>query len=86
MFNREGLQMTVKEYVTQVLESLDETELQQVAEYLSFLKFRARVYAMPRLDTTQMGTLYAEFADEDRSMAEEGIEDYNAGLIVEDTR
>lgn len=78
--------MTVKEYVTQALESLSETELHQVAEFLAFLKFRARVYAMPHLDTTQMATLYAEFADEDRTMAEEGIADYNAGLIAEDTR
>ena len=77
--------MTVKEYVTQVLESLSETELQQVAEYLAFLKFRARVYAIPRLDTTQVGALYAEFADEDQAMAEEGMSDYNAGLFAEDT-
>jgi hypothetical protein len=78
--------MTVKDYVTQVLESLDETELQQVAEYVAFLKFRARVGAMPPLDTTQIGALYAEFAEEDRALAEEGMADYGTGLIAEDGR
>ncbi len=62
--------MTIREYVTQVVESLSEAELQQVAEYLAFLKFRARVYAAPHLTAEQMGTLYAEFADEDRKLAE----------------
>jgi hypothetical protein len=78
--------MTVKEYVTQAIESLSEPELQQVAEYLAFLKFRARVSAAPRLDTTQTGALYAEFAEEDRAMAEVGMADYYAGLITEDTQ
>ena len=78
--------MTIKEYVSQVLESLSEAELQQVAEYLAFLKFRARMSAMPPLDTTQIGALYTEFADEDRALAEEGIAEYSTGLLAEDAR
>jgi len=78
--------MTVKEYVTQVVESLSEAELQQVAEYLAFLKFRARVSAAPRLTAAQMGTLYAEFADEDHQLAEAGLAEYKAGLTAEDAR
>ena len=30
--------------------------------------------------------LYAEFADDDRRLAEEGIEDYERGLVGEDAR
>jgi hypothetical protein len=33
--------MTIKEQIAQQLESLNEAELEQMAEYLEFLKFRA---------------------------------------------
>jgi hypothetical protein len=78
--------MTVKDYVTQVLDSLNEAELQQVAEYLAFLKFRTRTRTMPRLDPAKMAALYAEFAEEDRTLANEGMADYDAGLASEDSR
>jgi DNA-binding GntR family transcriptional regulator len=77
--------MTVKEYVAQVVDSLSEAELQQVAEYLAFLKFRARVYAAPHFDATQAAALYAEFAEEDRAIAESGMAEYNVGLDAEDS-
>ncbi len=32
----------------------------------------------------QLSSLYAEFADEDRAMAEEGMEGYERGLLVEE--
>ena len=68
--------MSLKEEVTHEIDSLSETELQQVAEYVVFLKFRARVNRMPLLDETQLAALYGEFADEDRKLAEEGMPDY----------
>jgi hypothetical protein len=36
-------------------------------------------------DEIRLAALYAEFADEDRKFAEEGLSDYNEGLIKEDT-
>ena len=39
--------MTVREYVNQRLQSLDEAELAEVADYLAYLRFRARRYATP---------------------------------------
>ncbi len=36
------------------------------------------------LDDEQVAALYAEFAEEDRNLAEGGIEDYERGLVVED--
>ena len=76
--------MSLKEYVTQALHSLSEAELQQVAEFVAFLKFRARLGATPVLDEAQLASLYAEFADEDSTLAEEGMSDYAEGLRQEE--
>jgi len=64
---------SIKKQVTQALNSLSEAELQQVAEYVAFLRFRARVAPLPTIDEPHLATLYAEFADEDRALAEEGL-------------
>jgi hypothetical protein len=37
-------------------------------------------------DEAQLTALYAEFADEDRKLAEEGMSDYAKGLMKEDTQ
>jgi hypothetical protein len=76
---------SVKEQVTQVLDTLSEAELQQVAEYVAFLQFRARIPFMPTLDSAQLASLYAESADEDRHLAEEGMADYHDQLAREDS-
>jgi hypothetical protein len=78
--------MDIKERVSQELETLTEDELQQVAEYLAFLRFRARRNLSSSLDLDQIAALYAEFGEEDRQLAEEGMEDYAEGLRAEDER
>lgn len=75
---------SVKAQVTQSLDALSEVELQQVGEYVSFLKFRQRVVPPPMVDEAQLAALYAEFAEEDRALAEEGLEEYRDRLIAED--
>jgi outer membrane protein assembly factor BamD (BamD/ComL family) len=65
---------------------MSKAELEQVAEYMAFLKFRARHRTTPLLDEAQLAALYAEFADEDRELAEEGMSDYVKGLLREDSR
>jgi len=77
--------MSLRELVTQEINALGELELQQVAEYMSFLKFQARRKAKPSLDETELAALYAEFAEEDRALAESGMADYANGLAAEDT-
>jgi hypothetical protein len=77
--------MSVKEQVTRELDNLSEAELKQVAEYVAFLKFRARVTGMPTPNEAQLAALYSGFADEDRRLAEEGMSDYAKGLAKEDT-
>ncbi len=37
-------------------------------------------------DDAHLAALYAEFAHEDRSLAEKGIEDYQRGLVGDDNR
>jgi len=61
-------------------------QLQHLIEYLSFLKFSARLKTIPSAKEAKLAALYAEFADEDRKLAEEGMDEYGAGLLKEDTK
>ena len=79
-----GETMSIKEHVIHGLDTLSEDELTQVAEFVAFLKFRARLQPMPELDETQLATLYAACAEEDRVLAEEGMAEYTHGLCQED--
>jgi len=73
--------MSIKEQVVQQLESLTEAEIKKVAEYMDFLRFQTRVRPIPVFNEEHLSTLYAEFADEDRELAEEGMQDYAEGLV-----
>ena len=66
------------------LSDLTEAQLRLVAEYLEFLKFRERRKNGSQLDDVELETLYAEFADEDRELAESGLTEYAANLERED--
>ena len=74
--------MSLKEYVAHEMETLGDKELQAVAEYVSFVKFRSRT----SLDEASLASLYGEFAQEDRELAESGIPDYADALAQEDAR
>ena len=76
--------MSLKDQVTHELEALSEADLGAVADFLAFLKFRARIHSSVVVDEVQLETLYAEFADEDRELAEAGIADYATALADED--
>lgn len=62
--------MSLKEYVAQEMETLGEEELQAVAEYVSFLKFRSRT------------VLIAQWEQEDAQMTPEQQAD-NARIYAE---
>ncbi len=78
--------MSLKEQVVQELDRLPEPELKQVADYLAFLKFRARRKKMAAPDEASLAVLYAEFAEEDRRLAEEGMDEYALALAAEDAK
>ena len=78
--------MTIKDYVTAAIQRLDETEVRDVADYLAFLRFRARMHAVPRPDDPTLAAVCSEFAEEDRDLADEGMVDYEQGLRMEDAQ
>jgi hypothetical protein len=71
------------EALKQDLDQLTNEQLQQVADFIAFLKFqdkRRRVV----LDPSRLASLATEFAEEDRALAEVGMSDYAAMLTQED--
>lgn len=77
--------MSTQEPVLEEIKTLSEAELKQVAEYLAFLKYRAQIKPHA-VDESKLAVLYAEFAEEDRTLAEDGMRDYVEGLSKEDAR
>jgi hypothetical protein len=71
-----------RETLKQDLDQLTEEQLQQVADFVAFLKFRRRRRRLA-LDPAQLAGL-TEFAEEDRALAETGMSDYAAMLEKED--
>lgn len=75
--------MSLRERILSEIDRIDDDKLTLVSDYLAFLRFRSR--SVPRIsDDASLKALYAEFAEEDRAMAEEGMEEYAAQLDAED--
>lgn len=62
--------MSIKEQAVDELKTLSEAKFKDVSKY----------------DEGQLAALYAEFADKDCNLAEEGMADYVASLTEEDVR
>jgi len=77
--------VALKEFITQELETLNEEQLRQVADFMAFLKFRLRSRRW-KIDESQLATLYNEFAEEDQKLAEEGLDEYAELLRQEDLK
>jgi hypothetical protein len=68
------------------LDRLTHNQLQQVAEFIAFLKFRNQRRHQDVLDPMQLADVFTEFADEDRALAEAGMNDYAVMLHQEDQK
>ena len=76
--------MNTKEQINQQFKQLNEEQLKQVANFIAFLKFREKLIKL-NLNTEKLAQLYQEFAEEDRQLAEEGINEY-ADLLTQEDR
>ena len=74
------------ETVKQDLDRLTHNQIQQVADFIAFLKFRNQRQHRVVLDPIQLSKLFTEFADEDRAFTEEGMSDYVMMLHQEDQK
>ena len=72
-----------KEKLKQEIEQFNDEQLQQIAEFIDFIKFRTR-FCQKSVDMDQFAHLYQEFAQEDRELAEAGMADYVEQLKQED--
>lgn len=76
--------LTLKDKINREIDKLNEEQLQEVINFISFLKFRYRLNRQTDFNLTHVANLYQEFAEEDRKLAEEGIDEYVELLKEED--
>jgi hypothetical protein len=72
-----------REAIQQEIEQLNDIQLKQIAEFIEFIKFRSK-FQRKVTDLDQFASLYQEFAQEDRELAEIGMADYANQLRQED--
>lgn len=77
--------LPLKELLRQEIENLNEEQLKQLSDFIAFLKFTSR-NASWQIDKNQIAAIYSEFAEEDRQLAEEGLDEYTELLRQEDVK
>lgn len=75
--------LATSESLKQEIEKLTDDQLQQVAEFIAFLRFQKKRKRIA-LDPVLLAPLATEFAEEDSSLAESGMSDYADMLAQED--
>lgn len=76
--------MIVREHLLKEINRLNEEQLQELEDFLFFLKFRSRISRPSEVKETEIAKLYSDSNEEDRVMSEEGFDDYLPGLLKED--
>ena len=72
-----------KEQLTQQLDNLNREQLKQVSDFIAFLKFKDRSTNL-KINEEEIEKMYQEFAEEDKQLAEIGIDEYTKLLSQED--
>ena len=75
--------MTRKQSVKKETDHLDTVDLRRAADYLAFLRFRSRVRP-PLPDEATLAASYAQSSEEDRQLAEAGIDEFALLPAAED--
>jgi hypothetical protein len=78
--------MTLQQQIANELSQMSDDQLTEVGRYVEYLRFRTLQRAAPPLDESTLAALYGEAAEEDRALAEAGMDDYAAELAREDDR
>ena len=73
------MQTITKETLKQELDCLNDRQLQQLADFIAFLKFQSKL-SQPKPDFNQFAHLYQEFANEDRELTKIGMSEYTKSL------
>lgn len=81
--NVRTVRLVTNDSLKQEIEKLSDDQRQQVAEFIAFLRFKEK-YRRAELDLAVLASLATEFAEEDRTLSEEGLDDYVAMLDKED--
>jgi len=76
--------MTIKEILLHELDELKETDMEKVVEYIKFLKVKHIFLPLKNSEEKDYASLYAEFEEEDKELAEQGIAEYSNQLAKED--
>ncbi len=77
--------MKVQERLQEEIKSLNEQQLNDLEQYIAFLKYRSRFMISQSFDNDNIFSLYRKYSKEDIEFAEEGMDDYIVGLNKEDT-
>ncbi|MBD2122417.1 hypothetical protein [Trichocoleus sp. FACHB-262] len=77
--------MTAREQIKQEIDRLNEEQLNQVQDFIAFIKFQNR-RAMSAFNDKQLADLYNESAAEDREFAEVEMNGFGEMLQQEDIR
>ena len=78
--------MSVRERISAQLEHFAESELEEIAKYVAYLKFRTKAQKTRIPNQDELAALYGQAADEDVELAEVGMSDYAGSLAAEDTK
>jgi hypothetical protein len=77
--------LSLKELLRQEIDNLNEEQLKELSDFIAFLKFRSLNTSL-QIDKNQIAAIYSEFAEEDRQLGEEGLDEYGELLRQEDVK